>query len=430
MPLKLEDYEDDLKRCSRCSYCKFIPWVIVSDKEHSYGCPAISYRNFHSYSGGGKVATALALLRGRIPLSDALLDVAFECFTCGLCHVSCQICKVHLDLRDIIIALRERLVEKGLISEPHKLIIEGLRKEDNVMQKPKKDRGKWAEGLSVKDLTRERADILFYAGCRYSYDKELWSTVRGSVELLKNAGVDVGIMGAEETCCGVRALEIGFREEFYKCAENNMEIWRAKGVKTIVTPCAECYHAFIYRYPEKLNKKLDIEVLHITQFLDRLIRNGKIKFTKPVFMKAAYHDPCHLGRLGEPFEPWTGRRKKIRNQVPIWDPPKPRRIGIRGVYEEPRRILRAIPGLDLVEMIRTREYAWCCGGGGGAREYDLEFALWTAKVRIEEAMYVGAEAIVVADGWCKRNFLDAITKHGGGIKVYDVIDLIKQAVGG
>jgi Fe-S oxidoreductase len=425
----LEDRYPDLLRCSRCSYCKFIPLGLIWEKEYSYGCPAISYRNFHTYSASGKVITAISLLQKRIDLSETLLDVAYECLTCGSCHVACQINKIHIEPRDVIIDLRTYLVERGLISDQHRVVIDGLRREGNMMQRPRGERGKWAEGLHVKDLSEEgvHADVLLHVGCRYSYDEELWPIIRGLVNLLVEAGVDLGIMGKEEDCCGGRALELGFRGEFNKFAESNMDLWRTKGVKIVVTPCAECYHTFIYRYPEKLNRELGVRVFHITQYLERLMKEDKIKLTKPVPMKITYHDPCHLGRLGEPYIPWSGKRKKILNQIPVWDPPKPLRIGREGVYDPPRNILRSVPQLKLVEMHRTREYAWCCGSGGGVKEYDPEFALWTAKERIKEAKSVGAEAIVTACPWCKRNFADAVQKYGDNLKIYDVVELVLKA---
>lgn len=425
----LKDRYFDLLRCTRCSYCKFIPLGLIWGKKYSYGCPSISYKNFHTYSASGRVITSLALLENKISLSDTLIDVAFKCLTCGSCHTTCQINKIHVEPREVIIDLREHLVENGLVSEEHKMIIEGLRREDNMLQRPKKDRGKWSEGLRCKDLTKESAEVLFHAGCRYCYDEELWPTVRAAVTMLVNAGIDVGILGAEEVCCGVRALELGFTGEFNKYAEHNVELWRTKNVKMIVTPCAECYHAFVYRYPEKWNRKLDVEVFHITQMLDMLIKEGRINLN-PLKMKITYHDPCHLGRLGEPYEPWTGKRKKIRNQIPIWDPPKPLKMGIHGVYEAPRNIFRSIPDLELVEMPRRMEYAWCCGGGGGAKEYDFSFALWTASKRLEEAESTGADAIVTACPWCKRNFLDAIQEYGLSIEIYDVVDVVKKALRG
>ena len=124
-------------------------------------------------------------------------------------------------------------------------------------------------------------------------------------------------------------------------------------------------------------------------------------------MTVTWHDPCHLGRQGEPYVPWEGEEKKVLGQVLTWDPPKPRDNGAKGVYDQPRELLRAIPGVELVEMERIREYSWCCGAGGGCREAMPEYSAWTAGERITEAAATGAEALVTACGWCERNFMDS-----------------------
>ena len=133
----------------------------------------------------------------------------------------------------------------------------------------------------------------------------------------------------------------------------------------------------------KLGSKF--EVLHIVEFIDRLIKEGKIKFSKTIPMTVTYHDPCHLGRLGEAYIPWKGIEKKIRGQIIVHEPRKPIMRGASGIYEPPREVLKSIPGLELVEMERIREYAWCCGAGGGVREAYPDFSSWTARERIEEA---------------------------------------------
>ena len=156
------------------------------------------------------------------------------------------------------------------------------------------------------------------------------------------------------------------------------------------------------------------EVLHTVEFFDRLIKQGKIKLTKAVPMTVTYHDPCHLGRQGEPYVPWKGKEKKIFNQIVVYEPRKPSYNGAWGVYEPPRDVLKSIPGLELVEMERIKEYAWCCGAGGGVKEAYPEFSAWTATERIEEAKSTGAEAIVSACPWCERNFIDAIKTDGAG----------------
>ena len=142
-------------------------------------------------------------------------------------------------------------------------------------------------------------------------------------------------------------------------------------------------------------------------------------------MKATYHDPCHLGRMGEPYVHWEGTRGEFGKL----SPPKEYRRGTYGTYEPPRNLLKSIPGLQLVEMERMKENAWCCGAGGGVKEAYPDFSLWTAKERIGEAKSVGAEAIVTACPWCERNLIDAISETGDSIKIYDVIELIVQAIG-
>jgi Fe-S oxidoreductase len=145
-------------------------------------------------------------------------------------------------------------------------------------------------------------------------------------------------------------------------------------------------------------------------------------------MKVTYHDPCHLGRRGEPYVPWKGREKKIRGQMIVHEPRKPRYNGANGVYEPPRELLKSIPGLQLVEMERIKEYAWCCGAGGGVKETWPEFSSWTAGERIEEAKATRAEAIVSACGWCERNFIDAIHAKNEKMNVYDIAELVQQAI--
>jgi Fe-S oxidoreductase len=126
--------------------------------------------------------------------------------------------------------------------------------------------------------------------------------------------------------------------------------------------------------------------------------------------------------------PWEGKERKIKNQMIVFEPHKPRYNGAWGVYDPPRNVLKSIPGLELAEMERIREYAWCCGAGGGVREAYPEFSKWTASERLEEAKSTGAEAIVGACGWCERNFLDAINRNGDKMKVFDIAELVQQSI--
>jgi Fe-S oxidoreductase len=421
----LEDYRNDMLRCCRCSYCKWIPFDQVKSWRFAKGCPSVEYNKFQPYSAGGRLTAALSLLEGRSTYTDRFIDIVYSCLLCGNCDVACKVCRYNMEPLQAMHELRFKLVEDGQLLPEQMAVIEGLRKEDNMMMQPKAERGKWAEGLNIKNLAREKAEVVLHAGCRLSYDEELWKVVRTAASLLKNADVDFGIMGKDEACCGGRAFRIGYRGEFTKYAENNIEAWTNAGVKTVVTPCSDCYHTFKRLHPEV---GTTFEVVHMVEFVDRLIKQGSIKFSKPIPMKVTYHDPCHLGRQGEPYVPWKGEEKKIRGQLVIYDPPKPRYNGALGIYEPPRDLLRAIPALELVEMERIREYSWCCGAGGGVIDAYPGFSSWTAAERMEEAKSTGAAAMVSACPWCERNFIDAAREASGNMKVYDLLELVQQAI--
>jgi Fe-S oxidoreductase len=382
--------------------------------------------NFHAYSAGGRMIAALALLDGRIDYTDKLVEIVYQCQMDGACDVSCKVNR-DMDPLEVMLELRAKCVEEGQVLPAHMVMIESLRSNDNVLGEPKAERGKWAEGLDVKDITKEKTEVLYFAGCRYSFDRDLRKIAGDAISLLKTAGVDVGISGKEEACCGGRAFEIGYRGELIKYAEHNIETWNAAGVRTVVTPCSDCYGAFKFHYP-RIGKEMNFEVLHITEYLDRLIKEGRLKPIKKVPLKVTYHDPCHLGRLSEPYISWEGVERKVLGQVIIKDPPREYRRGTSGIYEPPRDILRSIPGIELLEMERIKEYAWCCGAGGGVKEAYPEFALCTADERIEEAEATGAEALVTACPWCERNFRDALERSGAKIKLYDIVELLLEAI--
>ena len=227
--MALEDYEHDMLRCSRCSYCKWISIPNFTNIDFLEGCPAVAKYNWHAYASGGKFNMALSLLKGRIDYSDALLDALYRCQMDGNCDVSCKTIQ-DIEPLQTMQEFRIKCVENGQLLPQHMVVIDALRKEDNMMQSLKVDRGKWAEGLDVKDLTRDKAKVAYHAGCRYSFDEELWPITRGGLTLLKDAGVDIGIMGPDEACCGGRAYEIGYAGELTKYAEHNTDALRNAGV--------------------------------------------------------------------------------------------------------------------------------------------------------------------------------------------------------
>ena len=424
--MALEDIRADAMRCTRCAYCKWIPFDLVKSWRFAKGCPSIEYGKFHSYSAGGRLVTALSLMDGRSTVTQAVKDSVFTCNMCGLCDVACKMCRYDMEPLLDLHELRFKLVGDGHTLPQLEPVMNGLRRELNMLQQPKAARGGWMQALKLKDLTEEKAEFAFHAGCRYSFDSDLGHVARTSVRILQGAGIDFGVLGRHEQCCGGRAFHIGYRQDYETRARSTLELWERAGVRTVITPCSDCYHTFKRLYPAESGAS--VKVVHMVELVDRLIRDGQLRLTKPVPMKVTYHDPCHLGRQGEPYVPWKGEEKKIFGQAVCYEPPRPRYNGAWGVYEPPRNVLRAIPGLQLVEMERTKEAAWCCGAGGGAREAYPEFSRWTAGERLEEAMSTGADAIVSACPWCERNFLDAAAGAGAKLNVFDVMELVERAM--
>jgi Fe-S oxidoreductase len=422
--MALKDYAKEIERCSACSYCKWIPFDQVKSWRFAKNCPSIDYFNFNNYSARGRYLTSRSLLRNEIEITQEVVDIAHTCLSCGACDVACKISRYNLEPLEMVRELKAELVNQGKYPAAHEQILQNLHQEANAFGKDRHSRGDWAKGLEIKDLTKETAEIVFHAGCSYSFDETLSQTARTAVEIMTKAGADFGILGAAEMCCGARIHAMGHDEAFTKLAEPNIKLWKRAGVKTIVTACADGYHAFKHLYPALGG---DFEVLHIVEFIDRLIQEGKLTFTKEVPLQVTYHDPCHLGRLGEPYEPWDGEEKKFKNQIVVHEPKKPRKNGVHGIYDEPRNILNSIPGVKLVEMERIREFSYCCGAGGGAPESYPEYSTWVAKERIDEAKATGSEALVTACPWCKSNFTTAGC-DGDPMKIIDILDLVRMAL--
>ena len=422
--MTLEDYRTDMEMCCRCSICKFVPLEKLTEMRHSYVCPSIARYNFHAYSGGGRMNTGVAMIENELEYDKTLLDVVYNCQMCGACDISCKYA-MDIEVLEPINEIRIKCVEDGRTIPSLDGVVKSLRKQGTMVPGTKARRGDWAAGLDVKSTSAQKVKVVYHAGCRVCYDSDMWKVAQAAVKLMQKAGVEFGILGDNESCCGGRAYEMGYKQDFLDQARKYMALIDKSGAETLVTGCADCYHAFKVLY-DKFDLKGSLEVLHITEYLARLIKEGRLKPKKKVDIKVAYHDPCHLGRLGEPYIHWRG--KPVPGHIRIFDPPKEFRRGTYGVYEPPRDVLRSIPGLKLVEMDRIKEYAWCCGAGGGVRESNPKFAVWTARERIDEAESTGAEAIVTACPGCERNFNDTIKENGNRIKLYDVVELLERAI--
>lgn len=424
--MSLEDFRPMMERCSNCSYCKWIPFDKIKSQRFGENCPSISYYNFNTYSARGRFQLGQTLLDGRCDYSDTVVEVIHSCNTCGLCDVSCKVCRFNLEPLEHHIELKFSAVEHGKILPAQQIMMDNLNRQKSMIPGMlKAKRTDWADNLGLKDALKEQCDIIFFPGCKFSYEEDLRNIARSAVGIIQKAGVKVGTLGSSDNCCAGRALQMGFRDDFIKTAMSNIKALEHSGIDILVTPCADCYHAFKRQYA---TLGLSIRVLHTVEYLDMLLKQGKLKLSGEVPLKVTYHDPCHLGRLGEEYIPWSGTERKIMNQVHTWEPRRPRYNGAKGIYDAPRDLIMSIPGVTLVEMERIRECAWCCGAGGGCSETYPEFSAWTAGERITEANATGADVLVTACPWCESNFRDAVDENGKKIRVMDIIELLQQAL--
>jgi Fe-S oxidoreductase len=385
--MSLDEVKEWLYGCTRCGTCK----EILNTYDPS--CPAGERYHLESFFPSGKLAIARAVSNDALTLEDD--EVRERIYACTGCRSCEQVCGVyhHQHIFETILAVRTEAATLGLLNPGYMVMIDGLRKEDNVLGRPKAERGDWARDLKVKNSGTEKTDILYHAGCMLSFDPELWEIPRSAIRIMQAAGDNVGIMGKEESCCGGRAYETGYTGEFTKYSEHFLETGNALGVSKVVTSCSDGYSTFKTLYP-KISVKMQFEILHFVEYLDRLIKDDKIKFRNQVSMRVTYHDPCHLGRHVSP-----------------------------GIFDPPRNIINHIPGLELVEMKRNRENAWCCGAGAGVKQANPDFALWTARERLKEAMDTGATALVTACPWCIRNFKDAAQQFRMDIEIFDIAEI-------
>jgi Fe-S oxidoreductase len=391
--MALDELKEWLYGCTHCGTCKDVLNIFTP------ACPAGERYQLESFFPSGKMLIARGVASGVLDLEDDdIRERLYACTGCLSCEQQCGVYH-HQHIFEIVQALRTEAVTQGCLNPAYMVMVESLKKDDNVFGKPKAERGAWAEGLSIKNAGLEKVATVYHAGCLLSFDPELWEVPRSAIKLLQAARVDLGIMGAEESCCGGRAYEIGYIGEFTKYAEHFMETFNSLGVSEVITSCSDGHSTFKKLYP-KINTYIKFETRHMVEYLEELIKNNKLQFTKRVPLKVTYHDPCHLGR----------------------------HLGDDGVYDPPRNVLQSLPGITLVEMERNRENAWCCGAGAGVSQANPELALWTANERLKEASETGATALVTACPWCERNFKDAAKEYGADIQIYDIAEIACRAL--
>ncbi len=370
MSTDLEEFKEELETCfgTSCGFCE-------------KGCPVYQTMKVKTLCMKGRNRTMLGVLQGKLELTPAVIQAAFECTLCGNCDRWCS-----LKNTEHTRAFREYLLKHGV--EPmkeHSSLLLSIKNYGNPWFQPRSARMKWARGLNLPKAAPNQQEVLFFAGCTSAVTKALNRGLAASARLMQRAGVKFAIMGTDEPCCGSTLLRVGQTEEFEKLAKENVKKFESLGIKRIVTACPGCYVTL--KKSVEMNGS-NIEVLHIAQEIASLVRDGKLKL-KRSSEKMTYHDPCHLGRLG-------------------------------GVFDEPRDIVKAVA--DLVEMPNSRYESRCCGAGAGLQSAFPKLSRELASKRIAEAKATGATTLVTSCPFCETQL-----RTVPGIKVMDLMELLLDA---
>jgi Fe-S oxidoreductase len=417
--ISVEEYKRQAKMCMRCTFCKFIDLNWVTSLRFSRQCPIDTRYAFSLYSPHGLLHSALEELDGKLEFTPKLMDALYKCTLCGACDARCKR-NLDIEVLQVIENLRVRCVEQGKGPMPeHKKMAANIRKTHNEYGKPHADRLKW---LPPDIKPAKKADIVYFVGCASAYKQP--ELAQATAKILKKTGTEFMLL-ADEWCEGNYVLATGQVDLARELAEHNVGEIEKTGAKTVIASSAECYKSLKVDYPKLLGKSTEdmpYTALHITEYLDQLMKDGKLAFKKSVKMKVTYHDPCNLGRLSEPWQEWVPNYVRVIPIGKVW------RRGDRGIYDPPRNILNGISGIELAEMERSRSNAWCAGSCGGTALAFPDFALWTAGERLEEAQATGAEAIVTSSPDVKEILTRAAKEKKVKIPVYDITEIILKAI--
>ena len=364
---------DSFKLCYQCGKCDAV-------------CPWNQVRNFSMRKLVREANFGMSAIEG---------DDIWLCTTCGKCTKACP-----RDVKQVEsgIALRRLATEYGIYAptaDPVRSVRSGLNADGNPFSEERSKRANWAEGLAVKAFT-EGMEILYFPGCYLCYDPRMKKVATATANILNKAGVNFGILGSRENCCGESIRKAGDEELFRQLAKENIKTFIDHGVRKILVSSPHCYETFKNEYPEFL---VNFEVIHITQYLSELIEGGRLQLSKEYDKKVTYHDPCYLGRHN-------------------------------GIYDEPRNVLLKIAALDLKEMAESKEDSLCCGGGGGRIWMDTPRGERFSDIRLEQAVETGAEVLVTSCPYCITNFEDSLLsrKDGRAIEIKDITEIIQEVI--
>jgi Fe-S oxidoreductase len=383
---KLPDIEEDIHACIQCGYCNAV-------------CPTYEEFKWESASPRGKIYFLKRfysqniiekLLKKYEEYKSGFVKSLYICASCGACN---KICPVEIPLSHRWEELKEWLYFEGYAPmAKHKPLFERVKENRNPYNELAVNRDKWLpDGISLS----KKPEILYFVGCTESYRRQ--EIASATVKILNKADIKFTILGTMEQCCGSPLLRTGQADIVkQELIPQNIEMMEKVGVDEVVTACAGCHQTLTNDYPS-IYGSLPFKVMHISQYINRLIQENKLKFNKRVEREVTYHDPCHLGRHS-------------------------------GIFEAPRKVLMALPGVMFDEMPRNRMGSRCCGAGGGFKIAFNEKATVIGSKRVFEALETGAKSIITTCPFCKTNLLDGASMIKNGLKTYDLVELALEAL--
>ncbi|MGI5920851.1 MAG: (Fe-S)-binding protein [Syntrophomonadaceae bacterium] len=369
--------------CGRCGYCRS-------------ACPVYRVIGWETAAPRGKISLAKeAFSKNQSSIiTDEFVRRLAQCTLCGACANECS---TDIDTRQLWLDLRRRIAAMGKGPKAYEAIRDTLLANKNITSFSNEDRLEWAQDLDDPEQLEPRAgaEVCYFVGCVSAYFPQAAQIPLAVAEILTESDIDFTTMGGEEWCCGFPLISTGYVEDSTEFIKHNVEKIKEMNIHTLIASCASCYHVWKHDSEEAL-KGYNLEVFHTTEYLAKLVKEGKIELNE-LDEVVTYHDPCDLGRNG-------------------------------GVFDAPREIITSIPGVKFVELAHNKKSSLCCGGGGNLQSVDAETAAKITALRVEEIKATGATIVVSACQQCEQMLIAAIQKAKLPVRVMDISQLILEAM--
>lgn len=377
--LLIEQGAEEIIKCYECGRCmSACPWNLLEDVNYAtYQFPEL-------------------IRLGQLLSSEDKACIARECsdvFRCVGCDSCLYECPRRVNISNILRAARRIMIDYGSYPQDLKSFILRLGNNNNPLGEPQEKRGDWAKGLNIKKY-EPTTDYLLFTCCITAYDNRAKNVVKSLANLLQKSGVDFGIMSENESCCGEAVRRAGAEKVFQQLFKNDLNLFKNCQVTNVLTISPHCYTIINNEY----RREYEFQSFHYTQVLNQQIKSGTLKSVKEFKKKVVYHDPCTLGRQN-------------------------------GIYEEPREILKSIPGLKLVEVpFFNRKNSVCCGAGSMGLWREYEDGERIVNVRLKQLLDTGAEVIAVACPYCLQMFEETMKSMNVDVQVMDIAEILYESI--